>query len=310
MRIVRAAILLLLLVGPVLRAGDDIQAVSAVWSDFVSALRRGDYQAAHGLFSPQSRAAMPYAEFVREYNPLSAARELVLAKPESLSTRLDGDWAEINYGGVNPGSGRAFRVGVALVRNQGAWGLVAARNEEPERLEAGARGILARAAPWRDNPRVRAMLDELVAAGGNPVAARYRFEVADRTLRALPLVAGLRPFHVDVWGKVRPGVNSPAVPEPAVVDIVLPASTRVAASIPAPPLPTPGMDEPARPTTPPLLGGMPELSQPPPPPGLPPLPDDLPEPPPPYAGNAAAPSSVRGMSAPEPAPFALPDLIQ
>ncbi|MCC8191381.1 MAG: nuclear transport factor 2 family protein, partial [Planctomycetes bacterium] len=123
-------------------AGDDIQAVTAVWADFAAALRRGDYRNAHGLFSAESRAALPYAEFVREYAPLSAAREMVVARQESLSTRVDGDWAVLAYGGHSPTTGRRFRVDVALVRNGGRWGVVAARNEAVERLEAEARTFL------------------------------------------------------------------------------------------------------------------------------------------------------------------------
>lgn len=191
---------------------DEIQGVTAVWNDFVTALRRGDYLNAHGLFSAQSRDAMPYAEFADEYGPLSAARELILAKPDSLATRIDGDWGEITYGGANPGTGRKFSVGVSFVRNQNGWGLVAARNEAPERIEAGARALLRL---LRDNRRHGAPRD-LVAAltraqGENPVLQFYRLETDGARFTAFPRENTLRTFFVDEWGAVRSVEQTPQI---------------------------------------------------------------------------------------------------
>lgn len=190
---------------------DDIQGVSAVWNDFVSSLRRGDYVNAHGLFSAQSRAAMPYREFVAEYGPLSPAREMVLAKPDSQATNLDGDWAEIAYGGTNPGTGRKFKVGVSFVKNQGRWGLVAARNETAERVEAGARSMLRLLWDNRMHGAPRDLLTALSEAqAGNPVLRYYRLETNGETFRAFPLDKALRTFYVDNWGEVRPVEQDPA----------------------------------------------------------------------------------------------------
>ena len=191
---------------------DDIQGVSAVWSDFVASLRRGDYVNAHGLFSAQSRAAMPYREFVAEYGPSSSAREMVLAKPDSQATNLDGDWAEIAYGGVNPGTGRKFRVGVSFVKNQSGWGLVAARNETAERVEAGARGLLRLLWENRMHGAPRDLVTALTRAqAGNPVLKYYRLETNGETFRAFPLERTLRTFYVDGWGAVRAVEADPEV---------------------------------------------------------------------------------------------------
>ncbi|MCC8179408.1 MAG: hypothetical protein LIP23_00615 [Planctomycetes bacterium] len=270
-------------------AQDDIQAATAVWSDFTAALRRGDYRRAHNMFSEESRAAMPYADFIQEYGPLSVAREIVLARPESMSTRVDGDWAEISFSGQNPGSGRKFRVGVALVRNLGIWALVAGRSEEKEFVEATARRLLADAATLRhlDNlpARIRGMAETLPE--NHPVHNAYVFEVDRDTLRAVPQAEGLRPFYVDAWGQVRPGQPGQgpgplgAMPEPAATDtsaIGNPASPiQLSQMRPgAAPLPELGQDRAAQlpemaapPAQPALRNGLPEISEPP-DPGLPP----------------------------------------
>ncbi len=282
-RLVLILILILFLFAPSLPAGDDIQAVGALWNDFVAALRRGDYRAAHGLFSPESRAAMPYGDFVREYGPLSIAREMILARPESQSTRLDRDWAEIAYAGTSPGAGRPFRVGVSAVRNAGAWGLVAARNEENERSEAAARAFLAEASAWRGSPEAGRRLEGAIAAGGaNPLFVRYRFETDGDVYRALPKSPGLRAFHTDAWGVVKQGADPapPAPPPPP--DPIAPIARAARAPLPElgetplPPPPLPPPPPPARPT----VNGLPELSEPPLPiPGAPPGMGEMPEPP-------------------------------
>lgn len=191
-------------------AGDDIRGVTAVWSDFISSIRRGDYPNAHSLFSPQSQAAMPYEEFVAEYGPLSVAREMVLAKPESQATDLDEDWAEIVYGGVNPGSGRKFKVGVSFVRNEGEWGLVAARNEEQERVEAGARAMLRLLWEARGKAEPRALVEAMTQVQEeSPVLLHYRLETDGTTFRAFPLQKGFRTFYVDGWGLVKSMEKTP-----------------------------------------------------------------------------------------------------
>ncbi len=215
----RRAFLLLLLLAlpfPSARALDEIHGVTPVWNDFVSALRRGDYRNAHGLFSSQSRQAMPYAEFVDEYGPLSASREIILARPDSLSTSVDGDWGEINYGGLNPGTGRKFSVGVSFVRNRGGWGLVAARNETVERIEAGARALLRLL--WEN--RARGEPRELAAAlakaqAGNPGLRVYRLETDGRRFTAFPGEKGFRTFFVDGMGGVRSLEETPETLSPA-----------------------------------------------------------------------------------------------
>ncbi len=287
--------LLVFLFASGLSAGDDIQAVGALWNDFAAALRRGDYRAAHGMFSAESRAAMPYAEFVREYAPASAAREMLLAKPESQSTRLDHDWAEIAYSGVGAGTGRPFRVGVSAVKNGGVWGLVAARPEASERVGAAARAVLAEAAAGRGDPAARRRLEEWAAAGAatSPVFGRYNFETDGESFRALPRGPGLRAFHLDEWGLVKQGAAAaPAAPPPP--EPAPPASGAAAKRAPLPelgeiPLPPPPPPPPARPTE----NGLPELAEPPPVPAAPPGRDEMPEPPlppPPPAGGVTAPS--------------------
>ncbi|MDR3077987.1 MAG: hypothetical protein LBV15_04405, partial [Planctomycetota bacterium] len=160
--------------------------------------------------SSESRAALPYDDFVREYGPLSAAREMVLAKPESRTTRVEGDWAEITNSGILPESGRRLNLGVAAVKNQGTWRLVAARNEAAERVESLARSILRLAAAWRGWPDAGERLKELAAAEtakNNPVFVRYRFEAGGGSFYAIPLRPGLRHFHVDAWGEIRSGLS-------------------------------------------------------------------------------------------------------
>ncbi len=177
---------------------DDIQAVGAVWSDFVASVRRGDYRNAYGLFSPESRALMTFAEFAAEYGPLSASREMVLVKPERQATDLNGDWAEITYGGTNPETGRHFKIGVALVRNAGGWGVVAARSEARERVEAAARGLLRMVWGARDRGTPRELVADLNAAQAkNPVMRQYRIETDGTAVRAFPLEKGLRTFYLD-----------------------------------------------------------------------------------------------------------------
>ncbi len=314
----RAALILSLLfcLAAPARAGDDIQAITALWSDFVSAVRRGDYARAHGLFSAESRTAMPYADFVREYGPLSLAREMVLAKPESMSTSLNGDWAELTYGGYRPGTGRQFKVGVGMTKNLGAWGLVAARNEEPERIEAAVRSFLATAAGLRGLPNAGQLLSDMISQANNPALTRYRFDSDGRTLKAVPLAKGLRSFHVDEWGQVRPGeFAGRSVPPP---DCPVPDQ---APDKPAPSAllrelgPIPGLNEkpplPLPPAAPPAaVNGLPELREPP----MIPLSgaagrDELPELAPPPPLPAASSRTVVRIPEPE-KQFHLPDVIE
>ena len=279
----KIALMLLFFVmsSPAARAGDDMQIVAALWSDFVQALRRGDYVHAHALFSPESRNALPYQDFVREYGPLSSARELVLARPETFSTRLDGDWAEVVYAGINPGSGRNFRIGVAAVRNQQAWRLVAARNEAPERIEAAARGVLRRIAEWRGNPEAARLAREFLASlAETPVAENYRFAAAGTFFSALPARQGLRAFHVDAWGTVREGTPGaggtvrelPAMPPAVAAPAKAPAAAPVPAALP-------------------LVDGLPEMREPP-ATAASMMPGELPEPPPPAPVRVAEPERV------------------
>jgi hypothetical protein len=263
-----ALILLILSIPPPTGAGDDIREVSAMWEDFVAALRRGDYRAAHGLFSPESRAALPYPDFAREYGPLSAAREAVLARPESRSTRLEGDWAEIECQGTNPGSGRRFRIVASAVKNVDVWSLVAGRNEARERLEAAAREVIRTCSAWRGLPDAAQKLARLVETGtGGPVFTSYRFETDGRDFRAIPQGQGLRPFHLDAWGMVRPGTSSaniqPLAASPGGND--MPPSILAIPPIPPPPsAPATGLPELSEPPAGPagLTGGLPELPPP------------------------------------------------
>ncbi len=270
-----------------LAAGDDIQAVNALWSKFVQALASGQYKQAHSLFSPESRSALPFGEFVVEYGPVSAARELVLAKTENVSTSLNGDWAELTYGGHRAGTGRPFAVGVAMVKNSGEWGLVAARNEAPESLEAGARALLRSVATVRGQPNAGTLVRELLAReSGNPVLTHYRFDTDGELLKAVPVAQGLRPFHVDSSGAVHPGL------EPA--------------PVPAAPPSVPEPAEPAQPR-PVMVDGLPELGEPPPPPGfgssLPPLA-------PPPLSPVFDGSGDMLERLPDPDKFTLPDRIE
>lgn len=293
---------LFLLLAGLCPAGDDIQTVGALWNDFVAALRRGDYRAAHALFSEQSREALPYAAFVREYGPLSAAREMVLLRPESQSTRLEQDWAEISCVGIHPGTGQPIRIGAAAVKNRDAWGLVAARNETRERLEALARGALRQAGRLRGDPAAGRLLAEWAErnAGGNPVFRAYRFETDGTLFRALPREPGqgLRAFHLDGWDMVQPGAvaSAPVVPAAAAVP------PQPAAPPPAPAVPAPRA----------ATNGLPELTEPLFAPPFPDTLDEMPEPPPPAEENAGQPSGGKDgakKSSREVAPVELPDLI-
>lgn len=160
-------------------AGDGIEAIGGVWRDFVAAVRRGDYDAAHRLFSEQSRAAFPLPAFMDEYGPLSAARETLLAEPSSLSTDVNGDWGEIRFTVRLPVSGKSLRVGVTFVRNDDVWSLVAARNETRERLEAGIREVLRRLAPLAVGQGAEGRVAEAVARdlGEGPLARAYEVEM-------------------------------------------------------------------------------------------------------------------------------------
>lgn len=284
--------LLLCLFSAATPALDDIQSVTAVWSDFVASIRRGDYRNAHSLFSAESRVALPYAEFVAEYGPLSPAREMVLAKPESQATDLDGDWAELNYGGTNPGTGRKFKVGVSFVRNLGGWGLVAARNETAERVEAGIRTILRMVWDSRGRAPARELVAMVTAANSEYAIFRfYRLEAVGERFQAFPLRSGLRTFYVDESGVVRSVEQSePPVASPRGLT---PPPERSA--MPPPPMPEP----------PPAFGdGMPEMAEPPTVYDLN-VSDELPEPPPPGAMRWDAPA------APLPPPaVTLPDAIR
>ncbi len=276
-------------------AVDDMQAVTAVWADFTASLRRGDYRAAHQLFSPQSQLAMPYADFVGEYNPISVAREMILARPENQATNLQTDWAELTFSGTNPATGRPFRVGVSLVKNGGRWGLVAARNEERERTEAEARAVLAFA--W-NNRTAAPTLREVAAAivrtqGNNPVFGYYRLESDGETFRMFPLQPGIRTFYVDKWGEVRSVEQTPPAPR-----------LESAAALPVP------ERAPPQETPPPPVRDrnvMPELAEPPGPAGRPHRqsdPGEMPEPPEP-----PAPDSGRTRITDNPPTLRLPDTI-
>lgn len=263
-----AAILLFYCVAAAANAGDGMRSITALWDDFSSALRRGDYPLAHSMFSAESRAAMPYQVFVLEYGPASAARELILSPPESLTTRTDGDWGEISFSGLNSGSGQPFRVGVALVRNQGAWGLVAARNEGVERLEASARYVLSLAVKWRGDPEASAKLSAWLAGIEDfPTLQYYRFETDGRIFRAGPLAKGLRAFHVDEWDMVKPGLSSPPpavlLPEALAASAPAPAPAAGQAAAPLPELGEPAPSLPPPPPPPQLVNGLPEMSEPP-----------------------------------------------
>lgn len=280
-RSVLLPLLLILLCISTADALDDIQGVTAVWNDFVASLRRGDYRRAHALFSPQSRAVLAYGDFVAEYGPLSAAREMVLAKPDSQSTALDADWAELTYGGTHPGSGGKFRVGVAFTRNGGQWGLVAARNEPRERIEAGARAFLSRLWESRDLAAPQDLLAALEAAqGGNPVLQRYRLEWDGSRFQAFPREAGLRTFYVDAGGRVR-SVEVYDEPPPLAEAIHEPEPEPAA----PPELPEPAITN----------GGMPELNEPPLSTSSFDLEEELPEPPAPASAAPARP----GLSLPD-----------
>ncbi len=276
------------------RAVDDMQAVTAVWADFTASLRRGDYRAAHQLFSPQSQLAMPYADFVSEYNPISVAREMVLARPENQATNLQTDWAELTFSGTNPATGRPFRVGVSLVKNAGRWGLVAARNEERERTEAEARAVLVFA--W-NNRTAAPTLREVAAAivrtqGNNPVFGYYRLESDGELFRMFPLQPGIRTFYVDKLGEVRSVEQTPPAPrlESAAA---LPVPERTPP--PEPPPPPPARDR----------NVMPELAEPPGPAGRPGRPGgaeampEPPEPPAPDSGRTRIPDSPPSLRLPD-----------
>lgn len=202
--LVAAAVLLFTQAVP---AGEDIEAISVTWRDFIASVRRGDYQSAYAMFSEQSRQVFPFQAFVAEYGPLSAARETLLLSPSSFSTEVNGDWGEIRFNVVLPLSGQSLRVGAALVKNDETWRLVAARNETRERVEAIARETLRRLTPGLSRPNgqaaIRALVEREVA--GSPLARMYDIGVLEGVLCALPRITGLRAFHVDSWGRIRQG---------------------------------------------------------------------------------------------------------
>lgn len=308
--------------------GDGIEALNVSWRDFVAAVRRGDYPAAHLMFSEQSRAVFPFQAFVREYGPLSAARETLLADPASLATRVNGDWGEIRFAIRLPVSRREMTVTVAFVRNDGVWSLVAARNEEREQLEAAARDLLRQLLPHLSRPDARELVAAVVAGqpGDNPLTRAYDFAYAQNRLRAIPKLSGLRAFHLDNWGMVKQGMGESAaelgklavMPNQGGPAAIPPAPARsvpppvavpdrpIIAGAPAPDQALPELAEPpaARP-----LSGMGELAD----PGMLPQGDPPPLPPPELpdplgSGHNAPPPGVT-RPAGEPARFSLPDRI-
>lgn len=197
-------------------AGEGIGTVNDLWRDFTAAIRRGDYQAAYQMFSEQSRSVFPYQEFVVEYGPLSAARETFLQEPDSLSTSVQGDWAEIRFSVILPVSGQQLGVSAAFVRNDELWRLVAARNQSRERIEATARDTLRRLVPLLSGPNAAKAVAEAVAKdiAPTPLGNAYNIGVLDGILRALPKASGLRAFHVNSWGVVMQGRGGQSGLEP------------------------------------------------------------------------------------------------
>lgn len=264
-RILALCVLLLCAASCACRAADDIQAVSAVWTDFSAALRAGEYARAHAMFTAQSQAAMDLSRFTAEYNPLSLTREMVTAKPESLTVVIDGEWAQLRYGGVFAGTGERFALSASLTRNEGIWALVADRNERPERIEAAARSLLLLYASVRGQAdareRWRQALDNISST--LPVGTYYRFSNDSGVIAALSNTPRLRSFHLDAYDRVLPGGKP--TPQP------LPQALPQTAQPPAPaPMPEPNaLWEPAEP--PPLPGAGPE-------------PPEMPEPPEPAGG--------------------------
>lgn len=196
-------LLLALLAAPVRAAGGAVGEIASLYADFTAAIARGDYPVSYRLFSEQSRAAFSYADFVRDYGPLSAARETILLEMDNYSSRVEGDWGEVRYQVRLPRSGQSLAVVVSFVRNDGVWSLVAARNEGQERLEAVARSLLAWLAGRRDVAAGSA--DELAVLEGNPVQRFYEINRQQGVLQARPRLAGLRAFYVDAWGRIRQG---------------------------------------------------------------------------------------------------------
>lgn len=234
-------------------AADDMQDVASVWSRFTASLRCGDYPEAHRQFSEESQNAMPYPEFVAEYGPLSTARELILAKPESQSTNVDGDWAEFLFGGVNPGTGRRYQVGVSLVRNGDGWGLVAARNEDAERIQAGARALLRAAWNARNHAEPSAIAAALSEANAdNPVLKFYRIEASADGFVAFPQHAGLRTFYTNALGDAV-SMEQPAQGGGREKETAAPQPSGGQKTGPAPAIPASALDN-----------GIPEMTEPPP----------------------------------------------
>jgi hypothetical protein len=188
-------------------AGEGIGTINDLWRDFTAAIRRGDYQAAYQMFSEQSRSVFSYQDFVVEYGPLSAARETLLQEPNSLSTSVQGDWAEIRFSVTLPVSGQELGISAAFVRNDELWRLVAARNQSRERIEATARDTLRRLVPLLSGPNAAKAVAEAVAkdVAPTPLGNAYNMGVLDGILRALPKASGLRAFHVNNWGVVMQG---------------------------------------------------------------------------------------------------------
>ncbi len=191
------------------RGGDSIEAITVAWRDFIAAVRRGGYAAAHSLFSEQSREVFPFPAFVAEYGPLSAARETLMLDPSSLTTDVDGDWGVIKFTVTLPVTGQVLRVGASFVKNDDVWALVAARNETREQLEAAVRSVLRRLKPYLAQPDSEEKVADAVRRdlAASPLSQAYDIAVQNGVLSAKPKVAGLRAFHIDSWGRVRQGAT-------------------------------------------------------------------------------------------------------
>jgi len=180
--------------------GGESETPQAVWERFQGDLARGRYDDAHKLFSPQSRDVFPLKAFVRDYHPLSRAREIVLSPQERTDLAIRGDWAELAL--AVAGEGGVARVTVCLAREDGRWRLVAAAREGMERIEAETRGALRRLAPAIGHPELPSLLRRLNDAALEDEAP-YRFRIDAGHIVADPELSGLRRFRVDENGNVR-----------------------------------------------------------------------------------------------------------
>lgn len=132
--------------------GDSVQkeedptefAARRAWEAFRTCLRTGQLQNAYLCFSPRSRQAMPYAEFLSRYSPISAATQVFLRNPVRTECTHRGDKAILKHiVHLSDQDRQEIVLRVFLAREEGVWKLAIEKVWPATVLEADAREVLS-----------------------------------------------------------------------------------------------------------------------------------------------------------------------